>query len=316
VLAVRVHRWGSPPEVEDVEDPRPRPGLAVVQVAAAAVGHVDRDIMRGGFIRHPPLPYIPGVEGAGTVVTSGRRSAGAPVWFRGAGLGTVRDGTWAELAVVSEDAIMPVPEGVAMATAATFFSPATSAYAALHEVGEVRRDERLAVRGAAGAVGSLTVQLALRCGVRKIVGIVSSAERVPLVPAGIDVLVGTGAEVAEKLREGQNGVDVLIDTVGGPDLAEMIEGVAVGGRLVLVGYTAGTSTEIDLSRLMQRDVRLLPLNMIRREASARAVAAELLGLLGEGQLTLEVTTMPLRAVRSALQTLAGGAARGRIALEP
>jgi NADPH2:quinone reductase len=84
--------------LEDVPDPEPEPGAALVRVAAAAVGHVDRDIMRGGFVRHPPLPYVPGVEGSGWVVRSERHPEGAPVWFRGAGLGTVHDGTWAELA--------------------------------------------------------------------------------------------------------------------------------------------------------------------------------------------------------------------------
>jgi NADPH:quinone reductase len=104
--------------------------------------------------------------------------------------------------------------------------------------------------------------------------------------------------------------------VGGPGLSKLIECVAPGGRIVLVGYTAGTTTEIDLSRLMQREVRLLPMSMIRREAAARAIAADLLRELGEGMLRLDVTTYPLERVNDALELAASGAARGRIVLEP
>ncbi|MFL5798665.1 MAG: zinc-binding alcohol dehydrogenase family protein [Actinomycetota bacterium] len=314
--AAVVRMWGELPTVEEVDDPVPEPGEAQVRVAAAAVGHVDLDIMRGGFYRHPALPYVPGVEGSGTVLASERFPQGAEVWFRGAGLGTVTDGTWAELAAVREVALMPVPDGVPLPVAGCFFSAATSAHAALHDVGRVRPGERVAVRGAAGGVGSLAVQLAQRAGAAEVVGIVSRPGRAGALPEGTRAVVGSGAAIVEEVRAEGDGVDLMVDTVGGPGLAELVEGVAPGGRIVLVGYTAGVRTEIDLSRLMQRDVRLLPLNMIRREREARAVAAELLGQLGRGELTLEVTTFPLAEVRRALDALERGTARGRLVLEP
>jgi NADPH:quinone reductase len=315
MLAARVHTWGSLPLMEEVDDPVPTEGSALVRVVAGAVGHVDRSIMAGGFIRHPPLPYVPGVEGAGRVISSDRFPEGTAVWFRGAGLGTVSDGTWAELAAVPGDALRPVPDGVALPLAATFFSAATSAHAALHDVGEMQPGERVAVRGAAGAVGSLAVQLALHGGARGVVGLVSTPERAAGVPEGIRVVVADRQE-ATALSEDGRGVDLLIDTVGGPGLERLVEGVAPGGRIVLVGYTAGTRTDLDLSRLMQRDVRLLPLNMLRMERRARSVASDLLEMLRRGQLTLRVTTFPLGEIARALETLASGTARGRIAVEP
>jgi NADPH2:quinone reductase len=182
---------------------------------------------------------------------------------------------------------------------------------ALHDVGELRAGERVAVRGAAGAVGSLAVQLALRAGAGEVLGIVSRPDR--SVPAGARAVVA-GPDAADEV--GGEGVDLLVDTVGGPGLEGLIQAVAPGGRIVLVGYTAGTRTELDLSRLMQRDVRLLPLNMIRREHAARAAAGELLAQLARGDLTLEVTTFPLTEVGRAVAALAGGDASGRIALIP
>ena len=130
------------------------------------------------------------------------------------------------------------------------------------------------------------------------------------------MVAGGCIDVARQLARDGDGVDLLVDTVGGPGLSDLVEGVRPGGRIVLVGYTAGTSTELDLSRLMQRDVRLLPLNMIRRERAARTVAAELLQHLADGTLTLRVTTFPLPDFDAALDLLRSGRANGRLVLEP
>jgi NADPH2:quinone reductase len=208
---------------------------------------------------------------------------------------------------------MPVPEGVAPTVAGTFFTAATSAHAALHDVGGIRAGDRVAVRGAAGAVGSLATQLALLAGAGEVVGIASGPDRP--VPKGARSVV-TGPELPERIRAGGVGVDLLVDTVGGSGLEDLIEAVAPGGRIVLVGYTAGTRTVLDLSRLMHRDVRLLPLNMFRRERAARAAAAGLLERLARGELSLEVTTFPLAEVRRALAALEQGTVSGRIALVP
>jgi len=200
---------------------------------------------------------------------------------------------------------------VAPEVAGTFFSSATSAHAALLDVGELQEGERVAVRGAAGAVGSLAVQLALRAGASEVIGIVSRPDR--RIPDGARMVVAGPDFAGEAFGE---GVDLLVDTVGGPGLEDLIQAVAPGGRIVLVGYTAGTRTELDLSRLMQRDVRLLPLNMIRREHAARAAVAGLLEQLARGELALEVTTFPLSEVGRALAALEAGDVSGRIALVP
>ena len=94
--AMRIHAWGEPPRLEDLPEPAPRPGRTLVRMAATTASHLDRSIAAGGFLRHPPLPYVPGVEAAGTVLQSERFAVGARVWLRGAGLGTSEDGTWRE----------------------------------------------------------------------------------------------------------------------------------------------------------------------------------------------------------------------------
>jgi len=308
--ALRVHAWGEAPMAEDCPAPEGRPGHTIVRVAAATVGHVDRTIWSGGFLRHPPLPYIPGVEAAGTVMSSAVYPPGARVWIRGGGLGTVVDGTWAELLSAPDAAVGPLPEGVSFAVGAAFFSPCTSAWVSLHDVASLRSGERVLVTGANGAVGALTVQLAMLAGAR-VWATVTDASRVGELPDGaVPVVVdrtnpSTPADLA---------VEILIDTVGGDLLGAVLPAVVPGGRAVLVGYVGGTTVSLDLSMFMQRDVALLPLNMMRREPAGRAVAPELLAQLADRRLRLDVCEFAFDRAMAALEWLVAPGHRGRAVL--
>ena len=111
-------------------------------------------------------------------------------------------------------------------------------------------------------------------------------------------------------------VDALIDTVGGALLPAMLRCVAPGGRAVLIGYTAGQAISLDLPELLQRDVALLPLNMLRREATGRAAVPQLLERLGDGRLCLEVMRFPLHEAAAALTWITQRGHRGRAVLAP
>ena len=144
------------------------------------------------------------------------------------------------------------------------------------------------VTGATGAVGSIAVQLAREA----------------------------GAAVIEATTEGAPAADLLIDTVGGAVLPEALRRVVPGGRAVLVGYTAGTTLQLDLPELLQRDIALLPLNMLRREAAGRAAADGLLQRIADGRLTLAVTEFPMHEAARALAWIATRGHRGRAVLIP
>jgi len=259
---------------------------------AATVGHIDRTVWRGSFLRHPPLPYTPGVEAAGVVIASGRFAAGQRVWLRGSGLGTLFDGTWCEQIDAPDEALGLLPDALPMAVGAAFFSPTTSAWVALHDVAKLQAGEQVLVTGASGAVGSLAVQLAreLGCTVR---AVDPNAAAPP--PAS---------------------ADLLIDTVGGGVLSAALPAVRPGGRAVLIGYTAGPTLQLDIAHFLQRDVALLPLNMFRREAAGRAAAPELLARLADGRLHLEVRSFALADAAVALEWIAQRGHRGRAVLVP
>ncbi len=304
--AVRVHTFGAAPSVDLVDAPEGGPGLTIVRMTAASIAHLDRSVASGTFLSSPPLPYLPGAEGSGHVLASSVHPVGALVWLRGGGLGVARDGTCAEVVAVPDDSVHVAPPGADPLLAACFFSPATTASVAVHELGGLRPGERLAVTGAAGAVGSLVVQLGTEAGAAEVVGTVSRPERSATVPAGARVVVG------DLTPDGS--VDLLVDTIGGAGLAARLAAVRPGGRCVLVGYTAGSTVEIDLPTLMQRDVQLLPVNMIRRAPQAFGMADGLLMRLSNGELVLPMTRYPLDDVESAWHSLADGSARGRVVL--
>lgn len=308
--AVRVHAWNEAPVLESVPEPPEREGHSVVRIEAASVGHLDRTIWRGDFLHPPALPYVPGVEGSGVVERGGRFAPGTRVWFRGGGLGTRRDGSWCERCAVPDAILGVLPDEVSFEAGATFFSPCTSAWVALHEVGGVRAGERVLVTGAAGAVGSIVCQLARAAGA-DVIGVVGTATRLAQLDDGV-----RGVVVARGEARAPDGLqaDLLIDTVGGATLAALLPAVVAGGRAVLVGYLGGSRLVLDLTEFIQRDVSLLPLNMLHREAAGRAVAPSLLERIADGSLRVAWRVFGFAQAAEALEWLGSPDHRGRAVL--
>lgn len=286
---MRIHGWGEVPRLEELAEPVPQAGRSLVRMEATTASHLDRSIAAGGFLRHPPLPYVPGVEAAGTVLQSERFAVGARVWLRGRGLGTTEDGTWRETISAPDAALGALPDAIAMPLGAAFFSPCTAAWVSLFHVGALQAGERVLVSGASGAVGGVAMQLARAAG------------------AQVTAVGDAGDDLSATF-------DLLVDAVGGAPLAGLLARLVPGGRAVLVGYTAGRSFELDLVELMQRDIRLLPLNMLRREAEARAAVPELLARLADGRLQLALRIFALAQAAEAMAWIAERGHRGRAVL--
>lgn len=305
--AQRVHAWGKPPRLDDVPEPVARDGHTRVRMHAATVGHIDLTIWHGGFGVHPPLPYVPGVEAAGTVVDGARFAPGTRVWLRGAGLGTRRDGTWRERIDAPDHALGELPDGIGMALGSAFFSPCTAAWVALHDVARLQPGERVLVTGATGAAGSVAAQLAHELGA-EVRALVTDDSQPAALPA-----CARPVRASELAQDGS----LLVDTVGGDVLPVALRGIAPGGRAVLVGYTAGSRVALDLPSLMLADVSLLPLNMMRREAAARQAAPGLLRRLADGRLVLPVQEFAFADAARAMTWIADRGsrrARGRAVL--
>jgi NADPH2:quinone reductase len=308
--ALILERFGSLPRLTASPVPRPRDGHTVVRMLAAQVGHLDLNIVDGRFGILPELPVLPGTAGCGVVLASDTHAEGSLVRINGKGVGLRRDGCWADHAVVPDAAVVAVPEGTDPALACGFFSPAGTAWAAVHSVAAVRPGERVLVTGAAGAVGALTVQIAARAGA-EVIGVVGRPSKLGHVPAPAKPV--PAADLSPETAGGQ--VDVLIDTVGGPVLRDALDLVRPRGRAALVGYTAGRDFTVDLADFLLADVALLPVNLMSRGKEVAADAERLLAELSTGELTLPIERHSPERLAEAMARLRTGEAIGKVVVD-
>lgn len=305
--ALRFHGWGTPPVLDDIDEPVRGDGQVLVQIEAAALAHLDLTVASGNFGMKPTLPYTGGVEGSGVVLESDDLPPGTQVMLRGAGLGLLRGGTWQERVSVSRKAVTVLDPWLPAEVAATFFVPTTTAAVVLRDIARLEPGEKVAVVGAAGAVGASVVQQALLAGAT-VTGLVGREEQLADVPGGVllgDVPAGWAEE---------RPFDLLVDTLGGTDLSARTGWVRSGGRAVVIGYVAGTQTTLDLPNWLLADVALLPVNMIRHERRARELGPEMIRRLAAGELSVTTETVPAEDGADALERMATGRVRGRAVL--
>jgi NADPH2:quinone reductase len=312
VRAVRVYEGRVEPLLDhDAPEPELGDGETLVEIDAAAVGQLDLQIAAGTFPIRPPLPYVPGTDGAGRIVRSRRFRVGTRVWIRGAGVGVERDGCWADRIVVPDDAVHEIRDDVDAVVAASFWVPCATAAAAIEHVGALVSGERVAVRGGGGAVGSIAVQLAVLGGASDVLAIVRDPAAVSIPHA--TVVGAASGELYEQLGA-DGGIDLFVDTVGGPELNGFLDVMRPGGRIVLVGYVGGTDATFDLRRLLVRDVQLLPVNLQRAQSELFDSAQVLLARLAVGELELPITEFAIDRHAEAVDTVRTGRARGRVVL--
>ena len=301
--------------VEEHPDPAPGAGQVLVRVRAAGVNGADMLQRRGRYPAPPGSPQdIPGLELAGEVEALGdgatRFAPGDRV------MGIVGGGGQAELAVVHERQLMPVPDAVAFPAAGGLPEVFTTAHDAVFMRAGLRPGERLLVHGAAGGVGTAAVQLGQALGAH-----VTATVRNP---DARDAVAGLGAdEVLDPEGFEEHGpYDVILELVGGPNLAANVKALATEGRIVVIGIGAGAKAELNLAVLMAKrgqimasTLRARPLE--QKAATARAMEREVLPWFQRGDLRVQVAaTFGLDDVAAAYDHFAAGGKLGKIILEP
>ena len=297
------------------EHPDPEPGTGELLVAVRAAGVCRGDLMqRQGMYPPPPgttPPDRPGLEFAGKVVAAGpgtgRFSPGDRV------MGVVTGAGQSELTVVRELVAMPVPEGMSWAQAGGFPENYTTAHDALFTQCGLAMGERVCIHGAAGGVGTAAVELAVAAGASVVATVRNEASR-----KGVEAL---GATVVAPDGFGDHGpFDVVLELVGGVNMAANLRALAIGGRIAVIGVGAGLSAEISLLDLMGRRGRihgslLRPRPLEDKAAAARAVERHVLPLLATGAVTVPIAaTFPLAEATAAYEHFAAGGKLGKIVL--
>ena len=229
--------------VEDCPTRDPGPGEVRLRVRAASVNFPDILMIQGKYQHKPPLPFTPGMEGAGEVIAVG---AGVTRFRPGDRVvGGLRTGGFAEEAIAAEGALRAMPKGMDFDAAAAFQAAYLTAYVALVRRAAIATGETLLVHGAAGGVGLAAVDLGLAFGAKVIATASSDEKRAFLTARGAHLaLPSTGFREAVKAFTGGLGADVIYDPVGGDVFDESVRCIAFDGRLLVIGFTSGRIPEI------------------------------------------------------------------------
>jgi NADPH2:quinone reductase len=238
--AIMFERNGGPEvlELQDVPEPAPGEGEALVDVEAVGVNFRDVYEREGNGYGTPP-PAIIGIEGAGTVAGTGERVAWVNV-----------PGSYAERVAADRAALVPVPDGVSSEVAAAALLQGMTAHFLAFDSYPVAEGDWVVVHAAAGGVGSLLTQLAKVCGGR-VIATVSSEEKAELArQAGADEVVGYDG-FAERVREltGGQGAAAIYDGVGKATFLEGLKALRPTGRMILYGAASGQPEPLALSAL-------------------------------------------------------------------
>ena len=294
-------------------DPVPGTGELLVQVQAAGVCRGDL-MQRDGMYPPPPgttPPELPGLELAGEVVGAGPGNRRFAVGDRV--MAVVTGAGQSELAVVPELVAMPVPDGVGWDRAGGFPENYTTAHDALFSQCGLAMGERVCIHGAAGGVGTAAVELAVAAGAEVVATVRNESVR-----AGVAAL---GATVVTPDGFGDHGpFDVVLELVGGTNMAANLDALATGGRIAVIGVGARLSAEISLLTLMGKRGRIHGSTLRARPledkaAAARRVERHVLPLLARGAVTVPVAaTFPLSEAGAAYERFAAGGKLGKIVL--
>lgn len=251
--ALQVTRLDGPDGLELVDIPEPEAGDGVlIDVVAAGAAFPDLLLSKGMYQMKPELPFVPGVEAAGIVREA---TEGAHV-RSGDRVMAWTFGSFAEAVVAPADMTFRIPDGMGFDAAAGFIMNYHTAHFALHRRGRLAQGETVLVHGAAGGVGTATVQVAKGSGAR-VVATASTQEKADVAAeAGADETVLTRDDWVAAVREltGGRGADVIMDPVGGERFDLSLRCLAPEGRLLVVGFTSGTIPEVRVNRLLLRNV--------------------------------------------------------------
>jgi NADPH2:quinone reductase len=297
----------------------PGPGELRVRIGAAGINYPDLLMTRGTYQYRPDLPFVPGLEGAGLVEALGSGVHGFELGQRV--LFTARCGLFASHAVVSAEATFAAPAGFTMPEAACFRAATHTARHALIDRATLKPGESVLVLGAAGGVGLASVEIAALLGAR-VIAAASSPQKLAVAAArGARHLVDYSlAPLVDQVRAlAPDGVDVIVDPVGGELAQEALRLAAWNGRFLVTGFASGRIANVAANRVLLRGFSLIGVRAgeaVRRDPALGArSAAQLAAWAAEGHLRPHLcATLPLERAAQGLQMLESRQAIGRVAL--
>jgi NADPH:quinone reductase len=323
--AVVCDRLGDPSvlKIQDVPIPEIGPADVLIKVGAASVNFPDVLMLTADYQHKPELPFVPGMEGAGTISAIGAEvknwKAGDRVIFG------VRPGAFAEyVRVPASGNLMRLPAGWSDAEGSAFRVGATTAYHSLVHRAALKPSEVLLVHGASGGVGMAAVQLGKHLGAQVIATGSNDARLAVVREQGADLVVNLATADFVSIVKGRTdgrGADVIYDPVGGEVLEKSMRAAAYGARLLIVGFTSGGPTRIMSNHVLIKGLSILGVRAgetARRSGSAfaRDYAVELPRLAGLGVMRPHIShRFPMERAADAFRALIDRQVVGKAVIE-
>ena len=318
--AIVVAELGGPEVLTLAEqpDPVPGPGRVLVKVAAAGVNFIDIYHRSGHYPQ--PVPYVPGVEGAGTVIAAGEGVTGFAAGDRVAWAAAA--GSYAEQVTVDAAQLVPVPAGIDLKAAAAVMLQGLTAHYLCRSTFPVAGGAVTVVHAAAGGVGLLLTQMIKDLG-GTVIATTSSAPKAELaVAAGADHVTSYEQfpEVVRRVTGGR-GADVVFDGVGQATFDASLSALRPRGMMVLFGAASGPVPAVDPQRLNRGGSLFLTrptlANYVADRAELLSRASEVFGWLGQGALSVRVGgAYPLASAGQAQRDLGARRTTGKVILVP
>lgn len=310
----------GPPEVlavAEVADPEPGPGEVRIDVAAAGVNRADALQRQGRYPPPPGAPTWPGLEVSGVV---GAVGDGVTTFAPGDRVcALLPGGGYAERCVVREELALPVPDGLAEVEAAALVEAACTVWSNLRLAG-ARPGQTLLWHGGSGGVGTLAIQIAAAAGL-----IVATTARGPervarCADLGATIAIDYSSEDVERVVTEAGGVDIVVDIIGAPRMAESLAVARVGGTVVVIGLQGGAHADIDLGTLLSKRLTLRGTTLRSRPSAEKAeivaaVRSEVWPWIPARVRPVVGATFPLERAADAHRAIESGEVFGKIVLE-
>src|SRR3954451_10443191 len=308
--------------VADLPDPEPShpltPGAGVlIDVHAAGVAFPEVLQTRGEYQYKPDLPFVPGTD-IGGVVRTAPEGSGLAEGDRVAAC--CMSGGFAEVVVAPAFLTFPLSDELDFAQGASLVMNYHTAYFALKLRGRLAEGETVLVHGAAGGVGTATLQVARGLGAKTIAVVSSDEKEAAAREAGADEVVrsdGPWKDQAKELSGG--GVDVIVDPVGGDRFTDSLRSLAQDGRVFVVGFTAGSIPEVKVNRLLLNNVSVVGAGwgayVMPKPEVTRQIGTELQRMIHAGSIAPPVgASFPLERAADALNLIDSRGATGKVVL--
>lgn len=312
-----LYGYGGPEVLGVDERPAPHPdaGEVVIRVHAAGVNRADVLQRQGHYPSPTGAPEWPGLEVAGEVVEV---APDVSQWSVGDLVcALLPGGGYAEMVAVDAGLVLAKPEGLTMVEAAGLVEAACTVWSNLHAA-DAQAGERLLVHGGSGGVGHIAIQIGRARGL-EVWATAGGPERAArCAELGAHAIDYRAADFEQTMRDA-GGADVILDVIGGAYLAQNINALTTGGRLVVIGMQRGARAELDLGALLTKRARVIgttlrsrPLE--ERRAIVEGVRAHVWPLVPEAVRPIIHFTMPLERAGDAHRALESGEVFGKVVL--